>query len=238
MNILDKILSLFGLCRLSQYNVDIKQIMDQNAEIDRVHQRVITTQQENIRTLTDAYDESIKLIDSLQCRINTVEFKTLEEYKINQNRLEAEHAALQEKIEGVLSFQKEVERQVSKLLHDDARFGFSGNFAFPGSTSIASEIIHDEETAKPYIAVYGRTVLTDEHSNKLGQLLTLNEKLQYIMNTLHRQNIYDRITKDLMKLGAIQYTVGYNSDCTAYEIYYAISAYVPDAIYVDMLGDK
>lgn len=235
MNILDKILAFFGLCRLSVHEDELKKMIDTNRETLEMQQSTIDSLHLTIESLYSACNESRELIDKLQQRIDTVAFKTMEDYKLKQNALDAEHADLQKKIEEVLNFQKEVEKQVSRLLHRDEKFGFSGNFSFPGSTSIASEILHDNETGKPYITVYGRTVFGDEHSNKLGELLTLNEKLKYIVNVMFKQGIYDRITKDLMKLGAIQYTVGYNEDCTAYEVYYAINAYVPNSTCVCLI---
>lgn len=118
---------------------------------------------------------------------------------------------------------KDVQKQLSVVLHGDEMFGFPNKVAIPGSTSIRTDLIEDSASGD-HVVVRGRTVLTDDVTQKINNVPDMLSKLELVFSHMDRYGVLTGITKSLIRSGAIAFTLAYNDNCTSYEAYYEVCA--------------
>ena len=95
---------------------------------------------------------------------------------------------------------------------------------FPGASTITSF------TKDNSICIAGRIVLEDSVSAKMQELSSISERYYLAHNQLIKYGLLERMIKDAAGLGGIAYTLGYNEDCTATELYYAMEVKPQESI--------
>jgi len=125
---------------------------------------------------------------------------------------------------------KRVETEVSKIMHSDEVFRFSGKPAIPGATVVQMRPLLGLSTEEDgnSLAIIGRTVLTDDATREIHGYVSFSEKYSYLIRYLYQQSITQRIVDNILSSGAVQFTLGYNEDTTTVEAYYKIICALPD----------
>lgn len=140
----------------------------------------------------------------------------LKQDKINADLIQAEQ------------YYKEVQTQISDMMHVSPIMGFPNAMRFPGATVI-KDMATVNEAGDKCITVIGRSILPDYITTKIQTAVGMTDKMLIIRNELLKQGILDRITQDLIKSGAISITLGYNKDCTTCEAYFTVKAEIPES---------
>lgn len=231
MRVLDKILKFFHLTKSSNYN----ELLDQyNTLNDSNHKNMeILCKLQNLTNDQQALnDRMVEHINELIKRISSVTFKTMEKYKAENEALREDHNKIIKDLEDGIKYYNSVQKQVSEMMHNSQEWSFPNSMCFPGATIISSgkTSCDNIENSAGQFVYKGRTVLTDDITTKLQNTASINEKMNIIILQLKKQGIYDKIMKDLIAANPIRYTIGYNTDCTCYEVYYCISVNIPDTV--------
>jgi len=119
---------------------------------------------------------------------------------------------------------KDLQTQLGDILHVSPCFEFSNDMAIPGSTCIVTGIEDDPQGDERFTVVRGRTVLTDDMTPLIDQTKSIEDRMSLLMDYMKRWGLCDRIVRDLMSYGALSVSLAYNKNCTAYEMYYQLSA--------------
>ena len=114
---------------------------------------------------------------------------------------------------------KDVQKQLSEILHGDITFGFPNKVTLPGCTSITSALKNVGEENEEVITVRGRSIITEEASTEIDRCPDMLLRLY-----LERYNITNRIALELMRSGTVGFTLAYNDKQNVYELYYEITA--------------
>ena len=178
-------------------------------------------------------DLILKLQDKMN-RINSVEFKTMEEYKKTQEELDAKQNQLQKDIESCLKFEEDVQKQLSKALHESVEFGFQYNMAIPGSISIRDEIHKETDEngeSKKVDSIRGRIIFDDAMTAKLSNEISLQKRFSMILDYMQSLGTFNQISRMIMRSNGIQYALAYNEDCTCLELYYQLDLELSDKPY-------
>lgn len=181
---------------------------ESKARIERIGKSL----QESTENLIQATLE----IDQLEKHIEASKVLDMEELQKENNRVLLENDKLRHDLKEANKYFEEVEAQVSRVLHGDAVFGFKRSMCFPGASTITSF------TKENSICIAGRIVLEDSVSAKMQQLASMSERYYLAHNQLIKYGLLERMIKDAASQGGIAYTLGYNEDCTATELYYAM----------------
>lgn len=189
-----------------------KVIFDLEDESKARMERVGKSLQESTENLIQATLE----IDQLQKHVEASKVLDMEELQKENNRVLLENDKLRHDLKEANKYFEEVEAQVSRVLHEDAVFGFKKSMCFPGASTITSF------TKENSICIAGRIVLEDSVSAKMQQLASMSERYYLAHNQLIKYGLLERMIKDAASQGGIAYTLGYNEDCTATELYYAM----------------
>ena len=187
-------------------------IFDLKDESKASMERIGKSLQESTENLIQATME----IDQLEKHIEASKVLDMEELQKENNRVLLENDKLRHDLKEANKYFEEVEAQVSRVLHGDAVFGFKRSMCFPGASTITSF------TKENSICIAGRIVLEDSVSAKMQQLASMSERYYLAHNQLIKYGLLERMVKDAASQGGIAYTLGYNEDCTATELYYAM----------------
>ena len=187
-------------------------ILDLKDESKASMERIGKSLQESTENLIQATME----IDQLQKHVEASKVLDMEELQKENNRVLLENDKLRHDLKEANKYFEEVEAQVSRVLHGDAVFGFKRSMCFPGASTITSF------TKENSICIAGRIVLEDSVSAKMQQLASMSERYYLAHNQLIKYGLLERMIKDAASQGGIAYTLGYNEDCTATELYYAM----------------
>lgn len=212
MNLIRRIID--WLCAKLDYipNNAQKVIFDLEDESKASMERIGKSLQESTENLIQATME----IDQLEKHIEASKVLDMEELQKENNRVLLENDKLRHDLKEANKYFEEVEAQVSRVLHGDAVFGFKRSMCFPGASTITSF------TKENSICIAGRIVLEDSVSAKMQQLASMSERYYLAHNQLIKYGLLERMIKDAASQGGIAYTLGYNEDCTATELYYAM----------------
>ena len=189
-----------------------KAIFDLEDESKASMERIGNSLQESTENLIKATLE----IEQLQKHVEASKVLDMEELQKENNRVLLENDKLRHDLKEANKYFEEVEAQVSRVLHGDAVFGFKRSMCFPGASTITSF------TKENSICIAGRIVLEDSVSAKMQQLASVSERYYLAHNQLIKYGLLERMVKDAASQGGIAYTLGYNEDCTATELYYAM----------------
>lgn len=224
---------MFGLISRAQYEADLAQKQDIIESLQASLEDSISREAEESKARQDAiasleeyknrYNASVATNDDLQKKLDELMKLNLQDLQNENEQIRAESAKLKIDLDEQQKINEDVQKALSKALHESVMWGFPENDVFPGCISVhtrESQISDDER----YIVVQGRTIFTDEMNNKLKDAKTNLERFDMILLALKKYGIYDRIVKDLMLRSGIVYTLAYNEECSAYEIYYQITA--------------
>lgn len=138
---------------------------------------------------------------------------------LEQDRISAEMKRTEE-------YYNKVQEQLSVFMHADPPVSFSNNMCFPGATALSAYTTKGVDDQK--LIVSGRTVMMDNDTENLRKLVGLSDKYSYGINYLMKNGLIDKISHMIVN-GAIELTYGYNSACTAMELYYSVKADIPAA---------
>lgn len=212
MNLIRRIID--WLCDKLNYipNNAQKVIFDLEDESKARIERIGKSLQESTENLIQATME----IDQLQKHIEASKVLDMEELQKENNRVLLENDKIRHDLKEANKYFEEVEAQVSRVLHGDPVFGFKRSMCFPGASTITSF------TKENSICIAGRIVLEDSVSAKMQQLASMSERYYLAHNQLIKYGLLERMVKDAASQGGIAYTLGYNEDCTATELYYAM----------------
>lgn len=224
---------MFGLISRAQYEADLAQKQDiieslqasledsisREAEESKKRQEAIAA----IEEYKEKYGSAIAANNDLQKKLSELMKLNLQDLQSENEQVLAENVKLKVDLDEQQKINEDVQKALSKALHESVMWGFPENEVFPGCISVhtrESQISDDEK----YVVVQGRTIFTDEMNTKLKEAKTNLERFDMILLALKKYGIYDRIIKDLMLRSGIVYTLAYNEECSAYEIYYQITA--------------
>lgn len=168
-------------------------------------------------------------------KIQSVEFRTLEEYKNHQQELEESIAAqekknaeVREEIENSLKFYRTVEKRLSEVLHSSDEFGFPSGQVFPGSICGQGKTITNID-GKDYVVVDGRGVLPEEVFDTIKNEPYVNRRYTLALSCLGKYNMFDSIVRSIISNGGVEFSLGYNGENQTYELYYRLLCRVPSA---------
>lgn len=172
--------------------------------------------------------------DQLMTDYNTSEASTkLELQKANQE--------LQSKIDKIMAdcktaedYYKSVQKQISEALTEDSRFKFGFRGGIIGSSHVGSA----KDTNSGNILINGRTVFLDEVTEKIQRASSMNEKYYIALNQLIKYGLIEKVSERLIQSGALEFTLGYNQDCTSLELFYQITCVPPEAMLTVDYNDK
>lgn len=198
MSWFERILEFFGLVPKTKYQTACKRILQLE------EQRVKLTVQR----------------DQMLERINEVEFQSMEDYKTDNENLRNTNSNMLRLIVDIKEIAEAVQKELSKALHKTEAWGFPNNMAFPGSTSVTSDII--EKDGDAYLTIKGRTICDDAQTTQIQQATSLRSQIDIIISILKKFGIYEKIVDMIISTNAIEYTLAFNPDCTTSEIYYQV----------------
>jgi regulator of replication initiation timing len=178
----------------------------------------------NLKETTNKLNDATAEILELRKHIENSKVLDMEELQEENNRVLLENDKLRHDLKEANKYFEEVESQVSRVLHGDAVFGFKKSMCFPGASTITSF------TKENSICIAGRIVLEDSISAKMQQLASVSERYYLAHNQLIKYGLLERMVKDAASQGGIAYTLGYNKDCTATELYYAMEVKPQESI--------
>ena len=219
MNFICKIIN--WLCNKFNYIPD-------NAQ-KRINQLELTADeriQEIGRHLQESTDKLLiatREIEELRKHVEQSKVLDMETLEKENNRLNLENDKIRHDLKEANKYFEEVEAQVSNILHNTV-FGFKRSMCFPGASTITSF------TKDNSICIAGRIVLEDSVSAKMQELSSISERYYLAHNQLIKYGLLERMIKDAAGLGGIAYTLGYNEDCTATELYYAMEVKPQESI--------
>ena len=163
-----------------------------------------------------------KKVKELQQQIDECALLDLIELNDRNIGLESENLRLQGEINESKEYYRKIEGELSDIMHNDKRFGFGQNMTFPGSTSLIGEKSGDS------VLVYGRSVLLDTIAQQIQDTPSMTEKYSIAINYLIKNGLIEKLTRQLISQGAVQFTIGFNENNTSLEIYYALEAKVKE----------
>jgi len=221
MTMLDRILHFFHLVKESNYN-NLKATYDalQEKYTDNIQTlEKLTKLATNQQAVNDSLLESNNKLNE---RIASVEFQTMEQYKTENEKCIKD-------VEAGEKYYKEVQKQVSNVLHNDLEWKFPNAMAFPGSTVMNTDP-GVNKNGEPCFTIKGRIVLPDDVTGVIQHKTSINDKYNVIVNNMVKLGLMDRVVKSMIQFGLIEYTIGYNSDCTTCEVYYQIIVDTPQNV--------
>ena len=212
MNLICRLIN--WLCNKFNYIPDIaqKRITELEISADESLKQVGNLLQESTENLVQATLE----IEQLQKHVENSKVLNMEELQKENTRVMLENDKLRHDLKESNEYFEKVESQVSEILHNDNIFGFKRSMCFPGASTITSF------TKENSICIAGRIVLEDSVSAKMQQLASVSERYYLAHNQLIKYGLLERMIKDAASQGGIAYTLGYNNNCTATELYYAM----------------
>ena len=163
-------------------------------------------------------------IKELHKHVENSKVLEMEELQQENIRLMEENEKIKNDLKESNKYFEKVEAQVSEYLHSDPIFGFKRSMCFPGASTFTS---FSRENS---IYIAGRIVLEDSVSAQMQQLASVSERYYLAHNRLIKYGLLERMAKDAAAQGGIAYTLGYNKDCTATELYYAMEIKKQEAI--------
>lgn len=196
-------------------------------DMSKMTDKLIETKSKFMR-LQDQNNVLSRENDYLKAHINTVEFKTLEEYERKQRELETRQDVIDHDICEANDYYKEVQSALSKALHDSEVFGFKRSMAFPGSTSVQGGIVTNDDNSKD-VVISGRTIFPDDVTQEIQNATSMHDKYLIALNHLIRYGIVEQIAKNIINNGALEFTLAYNKNCTCLELYYQVRCDKPES---------
>lgn len=212
MNLLHRLID--WLCKVTGYipKVAQQEISKNNAEIadtiDRLERSVIST---NTKLM-----EASEKVKELQYHVDQSNVLNMEQLQEENKRVMLENDKIHKDMQEANEYYKEVQTQISELMHGDPLFGFKRSVTIPGSSTLTGVI--KDDTA----VVAGRMVMEDSVTAKMEQEPSLRERYYIATNQLAKYGLLDRIMQEALNLGGVQFTLAYNDNCTATELYYAM----------------
>ena len=183
--------------------------------------------QEFIISLTDTtnkLNEATEEIIDLRKHIENSKILDMEELQAENQKLMKEQERIYKELKESNDYFEKVETQVSEYMHADPIFSFKRSMCFPGASTISSF------TKENSIYITGRMVLEDSVTAQMQQLPSISERYYLAHNQLIKYGLLERMVKDAASHGGIAYTFGYNKDCTATELYYAMEVKPQESI--------
>lgn len=195
----DKILKFFGLCRYKNYY--------------------------KLHTITDDLRD---VNTTLQIRIKSTEFKTLEEYKTNQELLDNKNKKLEAELKVQTEFYKQIQTLLSEKLIDFGKLSFPKSLMIPGSVDSRIDqadpcVLDPVDIKDSYTKYTGRIIFDDVTTTKIKNEIAINKKVDIIAKYMSQYGITDMIITKLIKNGNIPIVLGYRDSNTVYEAYFTIS---------------
>lgn len=187
--------------------------------------------QENLSELTIAHNkyehEMENQLNDFRERVTAMEFVTMEELKNENEALKLNQDKIAAQLLQAENFYKDVQTQITDMMHVSPIMGFPAAMRFPGASTITDHKIKNPGN-EDHILVTGRTIFTDDVTAKIQAAHSMTDKLLIIRTELIKQGLVDKIAKNLINSGAFVITIGYNKDCTTCEAYYMLKAIIPE----------
>lgn len=178
----------------------------------------------NLKDTTNKLNNATTEILELRKHIENSKVLDMEELQEENQKLLKEQEKMRIELKESNKYFEKVETQVSEYLHADPIFGFKRSMCFPGASTFTS---FSRENS---IYIAGRIVLEDSVSAQMQQLASVSERYYLAHNRLIKYGLLERMAKDAAAQGGIAYTLGYNKDCTATELYYAMEVKKQESI--------
>ena len=181
----------------------------------------------------EALENSNKQLDAARETIESLEYHVMQSKVLDLEALQKENERIMEEdrkvrvdMEEANEYYKTVQTQLSDIMHKDQMFGFGRSITFPGASAISAG--HNQDG---FVTIAGRTVLEDSIAAKMDQTSSLSEKYYIAHNQLIKYGLLEKMIDQAISHGGIQYTLAYNDNCTAVELYYAMEVKVNDNIF-------
>lgn len=120
-----------------------------------------------------------------------------------------------------LDYIKELLKQIGDGFHEDRDFSFPHSRAIPGSICVRSVKERDNSTNDEIVTI-GRMIMTDDITAKLNEIPDLNTRLGIAIGQIQAYGTADRIVSEMIRSGAIDFSLVYNGNCTSFELFYRI----------------
>lgn len=174
--------------------------------------------------------ESKQLVNEYERKIQEYQRQAeLLQYDTMQ-QLKSENIRVQEAVKRAEERCKEVESYVTAIMQSDRVFSFAGKPAIPGATVLTVNTDVGVELPDCYrsFSIVGRTILDDVGTKMIHQATTFDDKYRCALQYLKSQtSVIERLMDYVMRVGGIQFTLGYNTDCTEVELYYKMIVGIP-----------
>lgn len=203
-------------------------VEEMNNTVDSMRDKLMELTQENIKL-----QDEIKQLNS---KYQSVEAESMLKLKNENDELNARLDKIMSDCDKAEEFYKTVQEMVSKALSEDSRFKFGSTGGIPGSShvGVSSGINSNEETE---IVINGRTVFLDEITDKIQHATSMNEKYSIALNQLIKYGLLEKVAQRMIQSGALEFTLGYNQNCTSLELFYQITCKKPDSLLnIDYIG--
>lgn len=201
----------------------------QSIELTQTQQRLAKLQQD-LTAAEHAKETAEAEVIELRTQAFELQYDTME-------ALKSENIRVKEQVKETVIRCKEIEAQVTAIMQHDETYSFGGKPAIPGATALT--VTNDTGLELPdcyrSVSVVGRTILDDAGTQRIHQAITFADKYGVALQYLKTQtSVLDRIMDYVLRSGGIQFTLGYNTECTEVELYYKMIVGVPtDALLLE-----
>lgn len=220
---IDWLFGLFGYVSKKSAEATLNNQLDTK---DKLYLSMFEGKEHSYKMLQAQYQELEEKYQALLTRAEAMNLTTMEELNEENKKVHLENDQLHASLKEAEEYYKTVQKQVSEALHEDPVFGFNKSMAFPGSSSIDCR----KDAKDTIIIASGRSILDDETTAKIQRLPSISMKYQIGLNHLLKYGLLNKLMENLINHGALQFTYGYNKDCTCIEMYYNIQCKRPDTI--------
>lgn len=172
--------------------------------------------QRHVTATTEQLLEATARIEELQYHVEQSKILDMESLQKENLRVMEENEHIRKELAESNEYFKKVESQISGILHKDEVFGFHRSVCIPGASTLTATTVDDT------ICVAGRTVLEDSITAEMEQEPSIRERYYMAHNYLVKYGLIQKMIEYVASQGGIQYTLGFNENNTATELYYAM----------------
>ena len=212
-----KVLAVFGLC-------PIKMLRESEKEVARLSDNVRALKELNV-SLSEQISESNTMVAAMRVKLDTYE-SLINEHK----QKEIDYADTKTLIE-------DLQKALYEAVKEDKGWGMHQQLAFPGSISVKTATLWNPEDFEvkednDITIISGAAVLPDDYTDSIRNADSVRSKLAIINEFLHQYNVYDKLMEYIVRTPSIEYCLAYNTDCTAYKVWYRLVVNTPKSAHI------
>lgn len=216
--------NVYYIIRLKQIYIEkereLKKTKSTLEEITQARDVTVGILKESEAELKSQLDQKDAEIEKLQKELDSPAFHTIQEYDTHMKQQDEKIQKLETDIAETTTFMKDVLSQVDGTLDGNPVWGFPNEPAFPGAVSIS--IGYDRSGDDKIIRVQGKSYFDSDTADKILGEMNVSTRYSRMVRALQLQGLGDRLSKELLRSPAIQYTLGYGEDIDGEKKLYAL----------------